>query len=125
MVAWTDYDTYTLTWTEQIVADNVTPDVDTAISIAGAERICCEWDTTNASTDAPNFDFHLHASIDGVLYGANIHKTLKDAVAENVVGIANFGEDDFGPTFIKARLDVNNDALAAAEYVTLRITVYW
>jgi hypothetical protein len=125
MVRWNGSETYTLTWTEQVIADGVAPDTDTVIPISGAERICCEWDTTGATTGAPNFDFHIHASIDGSTFGANIHKTIVSAAAKNVVGIDNFATDDFGPTGIKAELDVNNANLAAGESVTLRLKVYW
>jgi hypothetical protein len=115
---------YTLTWTEQVIADGVSPDDDIAIPIGSADRICAEWDTNGATTDAPNFDFHIMASIDGTTYGDNIHKTLVNAVAKDVVGIDNFAAADFGPATIKAELDVNNDNLVATEYVTLRLKVY-
>lgn len=125
MVKWNGIKTYTLTWTEQVQANLVAPDTDTIIPIGGARRICCQWDTNGADTGSPDFDFHLIASIDGTTFGANVHKTLASAVAKDVVGIANFVTDDWGPAAVKGRLDVNTADLAAGESVTLTLRVYW
>ena len=114
--------TTTLTWTEQVVADNVAPDTDTAIYARGADEIYCQWDTNGATTGAPTFDFHIEGSDDGVTYTSGHYATLDSAVAKDVVDAVNLTP---GPKFIKGRLDVNTANLAAAEYVTLKVVVRW
>lgn len=116
---------HTWTWTEQIIADGIAPDVDTEPGISAADRIFFEWDTNGADTGAPNFDFHLYASIDGVTYTSAAYKTLAAAVAIDTVGTYAFTQAELGPTSLMAELDVNNANLAATEYVTLRMYAYY
>lgn len=111
----------TITWTgEQVVADDVVPDTDTIVYITKAESIYVQWDTTNVSTDAPNFDFHVESSYDGTNWTTGHYSTIASGVLEDDV------DSDLvapGPKQIRFRLDVNNDTLAANEYVELEIFV--
>lgn len=111
---------YTLTWTEQVIADGVAPDVDTAIPIANATTCYCEWDTNGADTGAPDFDFHIEVSFDGTNYSDSHYGTLASAVAKDKRDGVMLTVPR-GAKFIKARLDVNTANLAATEYVTLKI----
>ena len=112
---------YTLTWTEQVIADNVAPDTDTAIPTENCSEILCCWDTNGADTGAPDFDFHIEVDIDGTNYTDTHYATLASAVAKDVRGSALLTVPHRS---IKARLDVNTANLAAAEDVTLYIYVF-
>ena len=118
----TSIKTYTLTWTEQTIANDVAPDTDTAIPTARATRIHCAWDTNGADTGSPDFDFHIETDVDGTNYTDTHYATLASAVAKDKRGSAMLTPP--GKT-IKARLDVNTANLAATEFVKLYITVYY
>lgn len=122
---WSGVLKHTWTWTEQVIADGVADDDAAELGIGSAERIMFEWDTNGADTGAPNFDFHLYASIDGSTYTSAPYKMLVNAVAKDVVGTYVFTATEVGPTTIRAELDVNNANLAATEYVTLRMYAYY
>jgi len=126
MVKWNGIKTYTLTWTEQIIANGVAPDTDTVIPMAGAERVTWQIDTNGATTGTPDFDFHLHALVAGTVYSTAVWKTLASAVAKDtgIAGILNT-TTELGMSKVKAKLDVNTANLAATEFVTLVIKVYY
>lgn len=115
----------TLTWTEQVIADNVAPDTDTAVYVDGADDVTIIFDTTNASTGAPSFDLDVIASADGTTYqsATNPLVTPFTAQLENLVDAAHVNAGS--AQFIKCRLDVNTADLAAAEYVTATVKVTW
>ncbi len=113
---------YTLTMTEQVIADGVAPDTDTAIPIAYATSIYCEWNTVGVTTGAPTTDVHIESSGDGTTYTNSHYATLVSACAKNVVGAAMLTPPT-GARFIKVRFDVNVANIAAAEFVTLKVAV--
>lgn len=115
---------YTLTWTEQVVADGVADDDATVMDFANCISYYAEWDSVLATTGAPNFDFHLVTSADGANYiNTASHTTLASAVAKNVRdGDTKVGAD-IPRANVKALLDVNGANLAAGESVTLRLVL--
>ncbi len=118
----TEIFTYTLTWTEQVIANGVADDDATIMDFGNCIAYYAEWDTVAATTGAPNFDFHLVTSADGVNYiNTASHTTLAAAVAINVRdGDTKIGVD-IPRANTKCLVDVNNANLAAAEYVILRL----
>jgi len=106
-----------LTWTDQIVADGVADDDATLIDLGLPEALEYVFDTTGATTGAPNFDFHVLASADGVAWTTADLQTIGTAVPKadrrTVVGTTF-------PRFIKVLADVNGAALV--EFV--KVTVY-
>ena len=115
---------YTLTWTEQVVANGVADDDATVMDFANCISYYAEWDTVGATTGAPNFDFHLLTSADGANYiNTASHTTLAAAVAKNVRdGDTKIGAD-IPRANVTAALDVNGANLAATEFVILRLVL--
>ena len=112
--------TTTLTWTEQVIANGVAPDTDTATTVTGAKSIYIQFNTNGANTGSPNFDLHVIASHDGTTYTDTGIVVPFSAQAKDVVDGAIIS---FGPKSIKLRLDVNTANLAAGESVTASIYV--
>jgi hypothetical protein len=114
---------WTLTWTGQIAVSNGNADDDaTIMSVDGADEIYAEWNTVDATTGAPNFDFHLESGDEKATFTNNHYSTLKSAVAINKIDAAPVTPS---PRYLKALLDVNNVELAATETVTLIIRARW
>ena len=113
---------YTLIWTEQVIADDVAPDTDTAISTEQATYITVAFDTYDADTGAPDFDLHAEVDIDGTNYTDSHWMTLFSAQAKDV-------RDYFLLTpprrSMKLRLDVNTANLVATETVTAYVYMYY
>lgn len=111
---------WTLTWTSQVVADGVADDDATIMSVDGASEIYAEWDTIPATSNAPDFDFHLESGDEKDAFTTEHYTTLKSAVAKNVRDSAPV---EPSPRYLKALLDVNTANLV--EYVTLIIRARW
>ena len=115
---------YTLTWTEQVVANGVADDDATIMDFANCISYYAEWDTVGATTGAPNFDFHLVSSTDAVNYiNTASHTTLAAAVAKNVRDADTKIGADIPLGSVKGLLDVNGANLAATEFVVLRLVL--
>lgn len=110
------------TWTEQVIADGVADDEAVIINCEGASHIYCEWDTNGATTNAPDFDFHLESSQDKSTFTDTHYATLASAVAKDKVGSCMVTP---GPPWMKALLDVNTANLVATEFVTLKVRVFY
>jgi hypothetical protein len=115
----------TLTWTEQVIADNVAPDTDTAIYVDGASEVSILFDTDGADTGAPSFDLDIIGSLDGTTYADAAYAQITPFTAQDkdVEDIADI--DVHAWEYIKGRLDVNTANLAAAEFVTATVRVLW
>ncbi len=115
---------YTLTWTEQIVANGVADDDATVMDFANCISYYAEWDTIGATTGAPNFDFSLVTSANGADYiNTAAHTVLAAAVAKNVRDADTKIGADIPRTNTMATLDVNGANLAATEFVILRLVL--
>jgi len=120
----TEVITYTLTWTEQVIANGVADDDATIMDFSNCIAYYAEWDTVGATTGAPNFDFHLVTSADGVNWiNTAAHTTLANAVAKNVRDGNTLVTTSIPRTNTKALLDVNGANLAAAEFAILRLVL--
>ena len=120
----TEIVTYTLTWTEQIIANGVADDDATPMDFANCIAYYAEWDTVGATTGAPNFDFHLMTSADGVNWiNTASFITVAAAVAKNVRDGDTLIGVDIPRANVKALVDVNGANLAAAEFVILRLVL--
>ena len=115
---------WTMTWTEQVIADGVVDDDSQILNLDGAAEIYAQWNTVGATTGAPDFDFHLEASDDKSTFTTDHWTTLKSAVAKNVIDAAPV-EAKGSPRYARAELDVNTANLAAGESVTLIIRARW
>jgi hypothetical protein len=120
--------TYTITWTAPVgnlgVSNGNADDVPTVMDFSHCTNFYAEWDTVGATTGAPNFDFHLVSSADGVNWiNTAAHTTLASAVAKNVRDANTLNGANIPLANAKATLDVNNAVLTAAEFVVLRIVM--
>lgn len=105
--------TVTLTWTEQVIADDVAPDVDSVLYMDGAEYVSVTFDTTGADTGAPNFDLHFIGTNADTFPTDHFH----EVVAAQAKDVTSTTAVNRGPKYMKVRLDVNNANLAATEFV--------
>jgi hypothetical protein len=114
-----------LTWTEQVIADNVAPDTDSDIYCDGAEDVSILFDTDGAVTGAPNFDLDIIASLDGAAY-QDATNPLVTAFTAQDKGLDDITHINPGAArSIRARLDVNGANLAAGESVSATVKVTW
>jgi len=111
--------TVTLTWTTQVIADDVAPDEDLILYMDGAEYFTVTFDTTAATTGAPNFDLHFIGTNTATFPTAHYHEVVA-AQAKNVVTTNAVNR---GPKYMKVRLDVNNANLASTEYVVATVWI--
>lgn len=115
----------TLTWTTQVIADNVADDSDTPVYCDGATEVSILFDTDGASTGAPNFDLDVIASHDGTTY-QDATNPLVTAFTAQLEALQDMTHVNVGSAkFIKCLLDVNNANLATDEYVQAIIKVTW
>ena len=120
--------TYHIMWTAPVgdlaIGDGNADDESAVVNFANCISYYAEWDTTGATTGAPNFDFHLLTSADGVNYiNTASHTSLAAAVAKNVRDADTKIGADIPRTNTMFELDVNNAALTAAEFVILRLVL--
>ncbi len=117
---------YTLTWTapggDLAIADNIADDDATVIPTEQADHIRCAWDTNGATTNAPDFDFHIEVDIDGTNYSDTHYHTLVSAAPKDIRG--------YGPLTVPRRpfivnMDLNTSNLTATEFVLLYVYVYY
>lgn len=115
----------TYTWTEQTIADNVTPDTDPPTYCDGATEVSILFDTDGASTGAPAFDLNIIASLDGTTYqdGAQPLVTAFTAQLKDVEDITHINVG--AAKEVKPRLDVAVANLVATEFVTATFKVTW
>ena len=120
--------TYHIQWTapagDLAIGDGNTDDDEAVVNFANCISYYAEWDTIGATTGAPNFDFHLISSADGVNYiNTAAHTTLAAAVAKNVRDADTKIGADIPIANVMFELDVNGAALTATEYVILRLVL--
>jgi hypothetical protein len=115
---------YTFQWTGNIgVSNNNAPTTtDFAIDMLGAERISMQMNTLNVATLAPTFDLGTYGANDDVTaayvaFQANIIAAQAKAVMSLPITAT------MGPRWLKVRLDINTNVLAAGEYVIVKVFV--
>lgn len=118
-------DVTTVTWTTQVIADNVSDDSDTAIYVDGATKVSILLDSDLATTGAPNFDLDVIGSLDGTVYQDAAYPAITPFVAQ-AKAVEDMADIDVHAwEYIKLLLDVNTANLASTESVTATVRVLW
>ena len=120
--------TYYIIWTAPVgdnaIANGYADDNAAVVNFANCISYYAEWDTIGVTTGAPNFDFHLLSSADGVNYITTAsHSTVASAVAVNVRDANTIVGTGIPIANVMFEMDVNAVIMTAGEYAILRLVL--